>query len=154
LNANAKNFYDHGECRLLDHERKLLFEIIDEEIERFKTAKIKDSTDTIITFDNGGKGVLENMKKLYTKLFYGLNDSVILLFSSFIPCSIDFYNCSRLINKFVNVSGLNMAICYESNYKLSDKSLSLSQITMENLVVVDCDEIWTEFESKPNKAFN
>ncbi|XP_060577675.1 uncharacterized protein LOC132734835 [Ruditapes philippinarum] len=153
LNAGAKNFYEHGECRLLDPSRKLLFEIIDEEIES-KTGNIMDNTNKIITFDKGGKGVLKNMKKSYTKLFHGLNDSVILLFSYFIPCSIDFYNCSRLIHKFVNVSGLNMAICYESIYKFSDKCLSLSQITMENVVVVDCDEIWTEIRSQIKPLIN
>ncbi|XP_045214603.2 uncharacterized protein LOC123564822 [Mercenaria mercenaria] len=141
MNAGEKYFFEHGECRIFDPYRHCLFKIIDEEISS-NTEKKKRKKIAII--DKGGRGVLENMENTYIKTFNNLDDAVLLLFSFYIPCSIDFHDCARLLHDYVKASDHEMAIGYEHVHNLTDKSVSLKWLNMRNVTLFCNSEVERE----------
>ncbi|XP_060577671.1 uncharacterized protein LOC132734834 isoform X1 [Ruditapes philippinarum] len=143
MNAGEKYFFEHGECRVFDPYRKFLFKIIDEETSQKKRNKRKEpyTRKGIHTLDKGGLGVLENMENAYMKIYNNINDAVILLFSFYIPCSIDFHDCARVLQEFVKASGHKLVIGFEHIHHLTDRKRSLKWLEIENITVVSNKEL-------------
>lgn len=147
MNAGERYFFEHGECRLFDPDRKHLFEMIDKEVFS-RTGKKKKTKRNIQTYDKGGHGVFENMKNNYIKLFHTLSDAIILLYSFYIPCSIDYHNCASLLKDFVRESDLRLVVGYGYIHEQTDKDKSLNSLNVDGITVLSGSEISTEIQEQ------
>ena len=142
MNAGERYFFEHGECRIFDPNRKLLFKIIDgESLSECERRKGKRG---IHTSDKGGCGVLENMENAYRKIYHNFNNAVVLLFSFYIPCSIDSHECARLLKDFVEATDHELVVGYELIHHYTDQSLSLKWMNVKNITVLSNKELERE----------
>lgn len=141
MNADDQFYSTHGECRLFDPDRKHLSEIIDEGMNR-KT-EVNNNV-----YDTAAHGVFEKMKLSFRTAFPELGDPLILLYSYYIPCSIDLHNCAKLLREFVRHSGHEMIVVYEDIYELTDANAALSSLEIQNIVVVSDAELNREIHEQ------
>lgn len=142
MNASEKYFYEHGECRIFDPHKKHLFKIIDDEV-LLKTGRYP-TRQKFKTFDKAGFGVFENMENKYVQAFGELTNAVILVYSFYIPCSIDFHDCAKVLRKFVHESGHNMVVGFDHLYRLTDEKISFKWLNTENIIVLNNTEMKRE----------
>lgn len=142
MNADEHFYCTHGECRLFGPERKHLFKIID------KGMKRKTEGKEIEVYDTAVHGVFEKMKLSFKQAFPKSSDQLILLYSYYIPCSIDFHNCAKLLHEFVKHFGHEMIVGYEDVFELTDKNAALSSLKMQNIVVVSDAELNAEMHKQ------
>lgn len=146
MNAREKYFFEHGECRIFDPHRKHLFKIIDDEVSLItgrypKRQKFK-------TLDKAGYGVFENMENKYVQTFGELTSAVILVYSFYIPCSIDFHDCAKVLREFVHESGHKMVVGFDHLYKSTDEQISLEWLNTENIIVLNNTEMKREIRTQ------
>jgi len=127
LNCNKKHFFTHGETRLFDHDRTILSTIIDENRSPFYDG-------LSMTSDRAGC-VLLKLSEQYHKQFGAMDTSLFLVFSHYIPCSLDFHECSRVLHDYVETSKKTVCVSYEDIFRKTDVVKAESYLDHDNLIV-------------------
>lgn len=152
MNASTKYFHEHGECRLFDPGRKILFKLIDSEYEArgaengFKKRKSYKSNPS-------DQKLFHNMNDSFERTFNSRQKAVLLLYSHYIPCTVPFHECAKLLREFVKDSGRDTVVGYEEDYKFTDQTESHKWLSEANITVFSGLQIRQEMERQYKPLF-
>ncbi|XP_052781983.1 uncharacterized protein LOC128218365 [Mya arenaria] len=157
MNSTRRFHFTHGECRIFDPQRHFLYEIIDEGHRKAGiNESVKRSSKTIYVNDSA-KGTLGQMHASLKKTHTAQDGCIHLyvLFSHYVPCDIDFHECSSILDKFVSSDKQNLIIGYEAAFEFTNEKRSLEILDQnENIFIVKPKAIFKEIRSQMETFFH
>ena len=108
----------HGEARLLDPDDTILSEVLQQPLHRNE--------------DN----YLANMRDSFNVQFRNGETPILLMFSYFIPCTLEDHQCARVLNEYANRNIETIFIAYHEVFRDTDLHIALEQMMDKKVKVV------------------
>jgi len=130
MNCSSKMFYTHGECRLFDPSREILYGIIDRHTCMPSVKRQKHTT-----CNDPAKGFFSEMFDTFLKQFPDRNP-IIFIYSHFIPCDIDFHECCQVLATFSERQNVKLIISYEDVHGNTNRANSESVLKSQKNITL------------------
>lgn len=127
INCSKDLLLVHGEARVFDPDRKLLSDLIPNK-----------GTDTNIHTNqrkDPARKVLSNLQNNFRKKFGSLDQAVYLIFSYYVPCSIPFNECSKLLHLYVKSTSSMICVSFEAIHRGTDVKTAFLNMEHRNIAV-------------------
>ena len=115
---NAPWHHKHGEARLLDSDGKILNEVLQESVDRNE--------------DN----YLAKMRESFNLQFGNDKTPILLIFSYFIPCTLEEHQCARVIDEYAKRNSETIFVAYQTVFRETDSHTALEQMVDKKVKVV------------------
>ena len=143
MNCSPKMFYTHGECRLFDPSREILYGIIDRH-----TCMPSGKRQKHTTCNDPAKGLFSEMFDTFLKQFPDSNP-IILVYSHFIPCDIDFHGCCQVLATFSERQNLKLIISYEDVYENTNRGNSERILkSQKNITLIEPEQLFSRLDGQ------
>jgi len=143
MNCSSKMFYTHGECRLFDPSREIVYGIIDRHTCMPSVKRQKHTT-----CNDRAKGLFSEMLDTFLKQF-PVSNPIILVYSHFIPCDIDFHECCQVLATFSERQNLKLIIAYEDVYGNTNRANSKRVLkSQKNITLIEPEQLFSRLDGQ------
>ena len=115
---NSPRLQKHGEARLLDPHSTILREVLQQQSNRKE--------------DN----YLAKMKESFHLHFGYGKMPILLLFSYFIPCTLEDHQCAKVLNEYAKRNCETIFVAYETVFRDTDPKMAVEQMVDKNVRVI------------------